>query len=78
MSRILENSASGLTLTEETKSENKDDDLSYFNYSPDLINPETPAIGQDYNDNVSSELTTSPFTLKRGNKLKINVKPTIK
>ena len=42
LSRILEQSASGLTLTEETKSENKDD-LDYFDYSPDLINPESPS-----------------------------------
>ena len=53
MSRILEQSASGMTLTEETKSENKDrEDFEYFNYSPELINPASPTVDQD--DNISS------------------------
>ena len=53
LSRILEQSASGLSLTEETKSENEDkQDFEYFDYSPELINPASPSLDQD--DNISS------------------------
>ena len=60
-----------MTLTEETKSENKDrEDFEYFNYSPELINPASPTVDQD--DNISSpEQSASPWTLKRNKKLNI-------